>query len=33
MEKTVTPDEVLVVNYIFTTVFSDYCNLLENLYD
>ena len=27
------PDEVLVVNYIFTTVFSDYCNLLENLYD
>ena len=27
------PDEVLVVNYIFTTVFSDYCNLLKNLYN
>lgn len=26
------PDEVLVVNYIFTTVFADYCNLLGNLY-
>ena len=27
------PDEVLVVNYIFTTVFTDYCNLLKNLYN
>ncbi len=27
------PDGVLVVNYIFTTVFTDYCNLLKNLYN
>lgn len=26
------PDEVLIVNYIFTTNFPDYCNLLKNMY-
>lgn len=26
------PDEVLIVNYIFTTNFPDYCNMLKNMY-
>ena len=26
------PDELLIVNYIFTTNFPDYCSLLENMY-
>ena len=26
------PDEVLIINYIFTTNFPDYCNLLKNMY-
>lgn len=26
------PDEVLIANYIFTTNFADYCELLKNLY-
>lgn len=26
------PDEVLITNYIFTTNFSDYCNLLKSIY-
>ncbi|MCI8404817.1 MAG: hypothetical protein HFE49_07950 [Clostridia bacterium] len=27
-----TPDEMLIINYIFTTNFSDYCLLLKNMY-
>ncbi|MBR0088659.1 MAG: hypothetical protein IJP94_02330, partial [Clostridia bacterium] len=26
------PDEVLIMNYIFTTSFPDYCDMLKNLY-
>lgn len=30
--KEYNPDEVMIMNYIFTTTFEDYCNLLKNLY-
>ena len=26
------PDEVMIVNYIFTTNFPDYCNMMKNMY-
>ena len=30
--KTYNPDEVMIMNYIFTPTFEDYCDLLKNLY-